>query len=89
MSALHVPLGWHARGDHAEVELDDDRNVHPLRSAHRPTPNRPDHPRRTPIDERRRRHGSRPWPALHDVNRTETRGARTSLAGAGGGWAAT
>ena len=22
MSALHVPLGWHARGDHAEVELD-------------------------------------------------------------------
>ena len=27
MSALHVPLGWHARGDHAEVELDDDRNV--------------------------------------------------------------
>lgn len=27
MSALHLPLGWHARGDHAEVELDDDRNV--------------------------------------------------------------
>ena len=27
MSALHVPLGWHARGDHAEVELDDDHNV--------------------------------------------------------------
>ena len=27
MSALHVPLGWHARGDHAEVELDDDCNV--------------------------------------------------------------
>lgn len=27
MSGLHVPLGWHARGDHAEVELDDDRNV--------------------------------------------------------------
>lgn len=27
VSALHVPLGWHARGDHAEVELDDDRNV--------------------------------------------------------------
>ena len=27
MSALHLPLSWHARGDHAEVELDDDRNV--------------------------------------------------------------
>lgn len=27
MSALHLPLGWHARGDHAEVELDDDCNV--------------------------------------------------------------
>jgi len=27
VSALHVPLGWHARGDHAEVELDDDHNV--------------------------------------------------------------
>jgi len=27
VSALHLPLGWHARGDHAEVELDDDRNV--------------------------------------------------------------
>jgi hypothetical protein len=32
VSALHVPLGWHARGDHAEVELDDDHSVHPLRS---------------------------------------------------------
>ena len=27
MSALHLPLGWHARGDHVEVGLDDDRNV--------------------------------------------------------------
>lgn len=27
MSALHVPLGWHARGDHAEVEMVYDRNV--------------------------------------------------------------
>ena len=27
VSALHLPLGWHARGDHAEVELDDDCNV--------------------------------------------------------------
>jgi len=27
VSALHLPLGWHARGDHAEVGLDDDCNV--------------------------------------------------------------
>ena len=36
MSALHVPLGWHARGDHAEVELDDEtlrRMRRPYRTA--------------------------------------------------------